>query len=304
MRRSTGLALIPILLLSSLSGGFCFPIKATDDLRRETELLNPPQRIISLGPAITEELYLLGVEDRLVANTIYCQSPPEAKEKQKIGTVIKVDVEKIVSLKPDLVLATSLTDSKQVEKLRSLGIKVTELSQTQDFSQICQIFLQLGELVSEQEKARDIVRRATEQIERVRTVIERLPKPNVFMQVGANPLFTVIENSFINELIELAGGINIARGTTSGLYSREKVIRQNPDIILIVTMGVVGEQEKEMWQRFKTMNAVKNNNIHIVDSDKVCSPTPLSFVETLEEFADIFHPEITGKIAPNTPPRE
>ena len=301
MKRFIGLTLISILVLGSLSEGFCFPIKATDDLVREIELPKPPQRIISLGPAITEELYLLGVENRLVANTIYCQSPPEAKKKEKVGTVIKVNVEKIVSLKPDLVLATSLTNSKQVEKLQRLGIRVVRFSQTQNFSQICQNFLQLGQLVGKQEKARDIAKRATEQIELVKTVIEGLPKPNVFMQVGANPLFTVIENSFINELIELGGGINVARGAKSGLYSREQVIRQNPDILLIVTMGVVGEQEKEIWQKFKTMNAVKNNTIHIVDSDKVCSPTPFSFIEALKELAAIFHPEAGNKLSPEAP---
>lgn len=119
--------------------------------------VNYPQRIISLGPVLTEELYLLGVEDRLVANTIYCENPPDAKKKEKIGTVIEVDLEKIISLKPDLVLATPLSNPKQVEKIKNLGIKVVNFSAPGTFQQICNQFLELGDIVGKEEKANEIV---------------------------------------------------------------------------------------------------------------------------------------------------
>ena len=254
-----------------------------------------PQRIVSLGPAITEELYLLGVEDKLIANTIYCQRPPEARKKLKIGTVITVDIERILNLKPDLVLATSLTDPKQVEKLRKLGLKVWRFPQAKNFSQICDNFLQLSKMVGKEKRAHNILAKVKQQIQKVKTRFGNLPKPRVFIQVGANPLFTVTKDSFINELIELAGGVNIARGVKSGFYSREQVIKQNPDIILIVTMGIVGEQEKKIWQKFKNINAIRNNRIYIIDSNKVCSPTPLSFVEALQELTRIFHPGINDE---------
>jgi iron complex transport system substrate-binding protein len=249
-----------------------------------------PQRIISLGPSLTEDLYLLGVEDRLVANTTYCKRPPEAEKKEKIGSVIEVNIEKIVSLEPDLILTTSLTNSKKIEKLKNLGIKVVDFPYAHNFSQLCDQFLELGQIVGRKKGAEEIVRQAECQVASINTSVEDLPKPKVFIQVGARPLFTAIEDSFIHNFIEFAGGINIASGVKSGLYSREKVLSQNPDVILIVTMGIVGEEEKEIWEKYGTLNAVKNSRIHIVDSNKVCSPTPISFVMVLREILDILHP--------------
>jgi len=121
--------------------------------------------------------------------------------------------------------------------------------------------------------------------------VEGLSKPKVFVQVGAKPLFTITGESFVNDFIRFAGGINIAQNQSSGFYSREEVLKQDPDVIIIVTMGIAGEEEKEVWQRYTTLKATQNNRIHIVDSHKVCSPTPVSFVETLMEMVSILHPE-------------
>ena len=115
-------------------------------------------------------------------------------------------------------------------------------------------------------------------------------KPKVFVEIGAKPLFTVTRESFINEFIILGGGINIAAEAGSGFYSREKMVAQNPDVIIIVGMGVAAGQEKKLWQKFKTLSAVKNNRIYILGSDKVCSPTPVSFSEVLKEVSSLLHP--------------
>ena len=87
----------------------------------------------------------------------------------------------------------------------------------------------------------------------------------------------------------MAGGRNLAHDVKTSAFSREEVIRRNPDIILIATMGVAGEREKEAWKGYKTIEAVKKGRIYIVDAFRVCSPTPLSFVETVREFVRIFH---------------
>lgn len=121
---------------------------------------NFPERIISLGPVITEELFLLGVGDRVIGNTIYCINPPEAKTKEKIGTVIEINIEKILSLKPDLVLATNLTDQKAVKKLKTLGIRVESFSYPENFNRICLDFLKLGKLVGKEKKAKEIIKKS------------------------------------------------------------------------------------------------------------------------------------------------
>jgi len=254
-----------------------------------------PKRIISLGPSLTEALYFLEEEERLVGVTSYCLRPPEAQEKEKVGSVIKVSLEKILSLEPDLIVTTSLTDPKVIEKLTSLGIKTATFPEPKNFDELCEQFIKLSELVGKKDKAKKIIHDTEERISFITEKVKALEKPNIFIQVGAKPLFTVSKDSFMNDFIRFAGGINIAGEALEGLYSREEVLRKNPDIIIIVTMGIAGKNEKKIWEKYTVLNAVKNNRIYIVDSYKVCSPTPLGFVETLDEITEILHPETKGE---------
>lgn len=248
-----------------------------------------PQRIISLGPSITEELYLLGVGNKIVGVTTYCQRPPQAQEIEKIGTVIEVNLEKVISLQPDLVLATSLTNLKAKEKLKNLRIRVITFPSAKNFSEICEQFLELGKIVGREKEAEEIVYRSKKTVSAIKQKVKGLPKPKVLVQVGAKPLWVAPKESFINDLIEIAGGINIGPSGENGLLSREEVLKQNPDIIIITTMGIVGKEEINIWQKYNTISAVRNNKIYIVDSKKFCTPTPISFIESLEEMFNILH---------------
>lgn len=250
-----------------------------------------PQRIISLGPAITEELFLLGASDRLVGCTVYCQRPEEAKKKEKIGTVIEVNLEKIIALQPDVVLAASLTNPKAIELLKNLGIKVIEFPDARNFSEICSSFLELGRIVGREKEAEEIIKTAGNKVNALAAKLQGLPKPRVFIQVGAKPLVTVTEDSFVNDFIEFSGGINIAEGIMYPRYSREKVLESNPEVIFIVTMGINGEKERETWQGYRALKAARDNRIYILDSYWLCSPTPVSFVEALEIIAGLLHPQ-------------
>ncbi len=265
---------------------FCFSAKA--------EGLETPQRIISLGPAITEELYLLGIGDRLVGCTVYCRTPSEAKTKEKVGTVRDVNIEKIVRLKPDLVLTTSVINHNDIEKLKKLRLKTINFSAPRNFLEICDQLLRLGNVTGREKEAADIVKEASSRVSAIEARVGNLPKPKVFVQTGARPLYTANGGSFVHDYIVRAGGINIAAGACGGsdygTYARERVIKDNPDVILIATMGVVGEEEKTIWKKFRGLNAVGNNRIYIVDADRLCSPTPLSFAEMLGEITVLLHP--------------
>lgn len=250
---------------------------------------NVSQRIVSLGPSITKALYLLGAQDKLIANTIYCIYPPEARKKEKVGTAQKVNIEKVYSLKPDLVLATSLVDLRSIEKLKNLGIKVVVFSTPRDFNDLCKQFLELSKLIGKEKVGREIVSKAESEATLVRGKVINLAKPKVLIQVGARPLVVATGNYFVNDYIEFAGGINIAKDALEGIYSREAVLKVNPDVIIITTMGIATKEEKRAWQRYETLNAAKFNQIYIIDTDKITSPTPSSFVRTLEEFVHILH---------------
>lgn len=249
-----------------------------------------PKRIISLSPQLTEDLYLLSAEDRLVGCTVY--APPYAKDKEKVGTVVEANLEKIIELKPDLVLATSMSNPKEIEKLRKIGIRVVIFPQAKNFNELCKQFLELAKFTEKEKKAHTIIQKAKKEVKLIKNKTRNLKKTKVFIQVGAEPLFTINRNSFVNDFIEFAGGENIARDAKIGLYSREKVLKENPDVIIITTMGIVGGKEKEIWQRSKCLNAVKNKRIYIINSNNICSPTPVSFVNTLKEMVRILHPKV------------
>ncbi|MFH1245078.1 MAG: ABC transporter substrate-binding protein [Candidatus Omnitrophota bacterium] len=248
-----------------------------------------PRRIISLGPVMTEELYLLGAEDKLVGCTVYCQRPPAAKNKEKVGTIMEVNEERIAALKPDLVLLTSLAQPRTKEKLNRLGIKTVTFPAAKSFPGICGQFLELGGIVGKERYAGEIIQSAEDKIASIRKKTAGLPKPKVFVQIGARPLVAAGGDSFVNDFIEFAGGINIARGLKTAPYSREVVLEDNPDVIIIATMGIQGDAEKEAWQRYRTIKAVQSGRIYLVDSYTFCSPTPVSFAETLEEIAGLLH---------------
>ena len=254
-----------------------------------------PKRIISLAPSVTEELYLLGVEDSLVGNTTYCVTPPEAVAKEKVGDITRINLEKIVSLKPDLVLATSLTNSKAIQKLKNLGIEVMIFPAPKNYAYLCDQFLTLGKAVGKEAEAKAIIAVSKEKVMAIKAVTAGLDKPKVFIEIGAKPLFTANRDYFINDFVDMAGGVNIAQDAKLGTYSREEVLRKNPDVIIIVMMGIAVGKEKEVWQKFKDLNAVRDNRIYVIDSRKVCSPTPVTFVETLNEIAGLLHPELSRR---------
>ena len=272
-----------IILLFSLLPGVC-----------AGSVLPPPQRIVSLGPIITEMIYLLDADKQLIANTSYCIKPEDARNKEKIGSMIQMNVEKIISLRPDLILASPLSKAKQLAVLENMGVRVKRITNPKTFAEMCQLTLTMGELLGREEKARMIVDQAQKEVDAVLAITRNLPKKTVFMQIGVKPLHSATRDTFLNEYIEYAGGINIAAQEKTGVYSREKVLEGNPDVIFITTMGsseALGEHEKETWMRYPTLKAAQKNEIHILNSYLVCSPTAGTFARGLREIARILHPE-------------
>jgi len=249
-----------------------------------------PRRLVSLGPTITEKLYLLGVQDRLVGVTTYCVRPPDASTKEKVGDVTQVNVEKIVELKADVVFATSLTDRRAVASLRRLGINVVVFNEPRSYAETNEQFLELGKIVGRERGAEEIVRAEGEKVNAIKNRVKGLPRPKVFIELGSKPLFAATKDSFVNDFIEFAGGINIAREAKAGFYSREEVLKQDPDVIIIVGMDAAAGNEKKQWQKFRALKAVKKDKIFIMDSYRVCSPTPRTFVDALEEMVRALHP--------------
>lgn len=262
-------------------------------LNRNKETIAIPKRVISLSPIITETIYLLNVQDLLIANTTYCNMPEEAKFKEKIGSVIQMNIEKIISLRPDLVIASPLSREKQIKILENHHIKVVKIKNPQTFPQMCDITMKIGRAMGQADLAEKIIKDATREVEKIKFKTDDLAKKKVFIQIGLKPLHSANKETFINEYITYGGGINIAENEKSGIYSREKVLKENPDIIFIATMGSskkAGEIEKQRWMEFSSLSATKKNQIYVLDPELILSPTPVTFVKGLNQIVSFIHP--------------
>ncbi len=275
------------LICSFVSAGFC-----ESKLYADASLY---ERIISLSPAVTKVIHTLGLWDRIVGVTTYCTNPLSAKKKEVIGTIMETNIEKIIELRPDLVIGTELTSSRDIKKLKNLGINIITFNISKNFDGLCQAFLSIASLLGKDQEAHCMLEKTKKEVEKTKKEVEnRLPVIKVFVQLGSKPLFSATKNHLINDLIEFSGGINIFKNAGSGVVSREEVLMRNPDVIIIATMGIEGEKEQKSWFNYSTVSAVKNKNIHLIDSNSICSPTPIGFAELLKDISKILHPEISN----------
>lgn len=246
------------------------------------------KRIVSLVPWVTKSLYVMGEQDRLVGCTSFC--PVETSDRVAVvANAMNVNLEKTLMLKPDVVVASSLIKPETIENLKKLGIKVISQPYPETFDEICSAFVQIGELAGQAAKAREIVAGQKLRLEKLKSKVPSGKNPKVFIQIGAKPLFCAVPNTFMDDFIRFSGGKNVAAALTSGGITREYVLKQNPDVIFIVTMGIVAEEEKQTWQTYQSLSATKSKMIYILDADKTCSPTPILFVDALEEMIGLMY---------------
>ncbi len=270
-----------------------FPRTLVDDVGREVSVPVKPERIISLAPSNTEILYSLGVGDKVVGTTSYCNYPEEATKTEKVGGFSDVNVEKVISLEPDIVFATTM-NQKVVEKLQELGIAVVILDPVTLGDVLDDITL-VGEAVGEVEKA-ETLRKDLEA--RIDAVKKNAPsrRPTVYIEGWVSPggYGSFGSGSLVDDLITLAGGQNIAQ--SDSLYpslSAEVILLENPDIIIIVSgMGAAGKEDLKERPGWDTMDAVKNDMIYIVDGDLLLRPGP-RVVDALEVLADIIRNSVS-----------
>ena len=242
-----------------------------------------PARIISLAPSITKMISLLDAEDLLVGCTSFCILNQQGKA-EVVASAIQVNIEKIALLKPDLILVSDLTRPETISTLRKLGIEVYRFAYAKTFDDLCTDLIVLGEKIDKKAFAESIIDHTKAELKRVRALVPaKTQKPRIFAQIGTNPLWAVIPETFMNDFIEFAGSVNIVSDARSGAISREQVLIRNPEVIFIMLMGNLGAEEKDQWKKYSGLDAVKNNKIFLMDQERTCSPTPPVFVETLEE---------------------
>lgn len=238
-----------------------------------------PKRIVSLAPSLTKNIYFLEAQNQLIGCTSYC-TEAVAEKKDIVASAVTVNLEKVISLIPDLVIVTTITSPETIDKLKNFGIKVEVFPTPKSFEEICSQFERLGKITGNSDVAQKVISESKSKIEKLK--LRKGETTKVFFQIGADPIFTVLPNTFMNDYITIPGGENIAQDLTKGTMTRESVLARNPDYIFIVTMGIIGENEQQTWLEFPELEASKKKHIFIVDAEQACSPTPITFIQTLE----------------------
>lgn len=269
----------------------------TDQLGRRLQIPDNPQRIVSLAPSITEIIFQLNQGHRLKGATQYSNYPPQARALPKVGSYVRLDLERIVALKPDLCLAIKDGNPKEiVDRLQSMDIPVYVVD-PRDLETVIRTVLEIGSVLNAPEDAERVAADMRKRLKRIRTGVEATDqRPRVFIQIGISPIISAGSNTFLNDLIDLAGGINVAAGFSAyPRFSREQVLALSPDVIIITSMArqAVFQQIKTQWSRWSDLPAARDDRIFIVDSDVFDRPSP-RLLDGLEILTKLIHPERIG----------
>jgi len=280
------------------------PGNLLDGLGRSVTMDTVPQRIVSLAPSNTEILFALGLGDQVVGVTEYCNYPEAAKAKPKVGGFSTVDIEKVVSLKPDLVLATQIHAKKVIPALENLGITVVALN-PKTLNGVLKSITLVGQITGRSEPASELVGQLGSRIDEITKETQKMSladRPRIFYVTWHDPLMTAGTGTLANDVINLAGGQNIASDVTGDKsIDLETVIDRNPEVI-IVSVGM-GTGEDSPWQyiksepRLENISALLHSRVYKIDGDLIHRPGP-RIVDALEKMAEFIHPQLFGQDRP------
>jgi iron complex transport system substrate-binding protein len=265
----------------------------------------PPQRIVSTAPSITEMLYALGLGDRVVGVTNYCHYPPEAKLKPKIGDYTSPNLEAIAALRPDLVILQT-NPVRLADRLHALKLTTLEINQD-DIAALYNSIRVVGAATGMEAQAAKLIDSIRGKLAQIRAQAAPLPRTRAMFVIGRTPnrldgLVIVGKATYLNEIIETAGGENVFRDAPSQYpnVSLEEVLSRNPQVIVDMgdmadTVNVTPAHQREvvdLWQRMGTLAAVKQHRVFAVASDIFVVPGP-RIVNAAQAFLAMLHPAST-----------
>lgn len=264
-----------------------------DDLGRRVKIDAAPRRIVSLAPNLTEILFAIGSGGEVVGVTSYCDYPPEAVTKEHVGDTLRPNLEKIVALKPDLVLVTTSSQleglTREMERL-SIPVWVTS---PRTVREVIGTIRRIGRVAGRRAEAEGLAAEMEARLARIEQRVGRLPRVRVLYVLQVSPLITVGGGSYIDDLLSTAGGESISGGEAQQYpqFSRESVIARAPEVILFPEYHGNGAiDEEELRRIFGTTPAVRFNRLVRVNPDWTDRPGP-RIIDGLEQVAQALHPE-------------
>jgi len=251
-----------------------------------------PRRIVSLAPSVTETIFALGFGDRLVGVTTYCDYPAAAKQLPKIGSFTNPSLEAIAAKRPDLVIGvSSATEPAKAREIERLGLKLRLISLDR-VSDILESIMTIAQLLGVPQAGATLTRHIEAQIERVKNRVAPAPRRPTLLAVGLRPLVAVGGKNYLDELITLAGGENIAGGAAQPWLNLpdEYIVAKAPQVIIEAGMGSDRGQSARHWRDLQSIPAVRERRVYAYPSDKILRPGP-RIGEGLGEIARMIHPE-------------
>ena len=287
-----------------LQASSSFPLTVTDALGQQITLPRPPQRIISLAPSLTEIIFGLGLGEKLVGVTEFCLYPPEALRKEKIGGYVNASQEKIVSLRPDIVLATRGTPTSFMDGLRKFGLAVMAVDQT-SYDQVIASMESIAQVCGVPEAGRklgDELRHVRQEITAKTQSLRADQRPRALLVLSLQPLFVGGPGSFQREILEACGATEVSGlQKPFGALSEEAVVAADPQVVIFPSndngrIVTVDGQLKRLRASaaWRNVAAVKESRIIVVNVDYISIPGP-RLVLGFRELARQLHPELFGR---------
>jgi len=265
-----------------------------------------PERIVSLSPNLTQIIAALGELDKVVGVTLYTDSPPRAKDLPKVGGWINPNYEAILALKPDLVILMKDQDTIFGAQIRKLGLKTLVTDSNDSVSDIMKTIEYLGEVLGEETEARRIVSDMKSTLDKIRRETADAPRKKVLLVVGRNPgtledIYVIGRNNYINELIEIAGGVNAVENNRLSIkITKEAILTLDPDVIIEINHEKLDREAEILgtWSTLAQSRAVRSGEVYILPSTVVLHPSQ-TIVEGAQILTDVLHPELKDKYGNN-----
>jgi len=266
--------------------------EVTDEAGRRIAVPRKIDRIVSLAPNLTEIVFAIGAGNRLVGRTRYCDYPAEARAVAEIGDTMTPSVERIIALKPQVVLVST---ASQLETFtRQLGEQhiAVYVTNPQSLDDVFRSIQDLGDLFGEHDRAASLIEGLRKRADAVTTATKQSPPVKVFYQVSGEPLYTIGRDAYLTDLIRRAGGVSVTAEVPTAFprFSNEAALAARPDAIILPTGGSMGAANSTVAAALKNSPAVLNNRIYKINDDHLSRPGP-RLIDGLEEMARALHPE-------------
>jgi iron complex transport system substrate-binding protein len=265
----------------------------TDEAGRRVMLPQKIDRIVSLAPNLTEIVYAVGAGDRLVGDTTYCDYPEPAKSVAKVGDTMTPSVERIIALKPQIVLVSTASQLEAFTNQLSAQQITVYVTNPQSLDDVFRSIQTLGDLLNEHDRAASVVSGLRTRAEAVDAATKTAKPVKVFYQVAGEPLYTIGRDAFTTDLIRRAGGASVTAEVPGAFprFSDEAALAAKPEAIILPTGGAMGEANSAVVAALKNSPAVLNGHVYKINGDLLSRPGP-RLVDGLEEMARALHPEV------------